>query len=74
MQSNGLCENSCSQQLTELTQSCSRDTPLMLPEDNKYDVNLRLIDCRWDYEFQGGAIQGAVNINDAMKLLDYMFS
>lgn len=27
-----------------------------------------LVDCRWDYEFNGGSVNGAVNINDGQIL------
>jgi len=35
--------------------------------------NFILIDCRFDYEFAGGHIDGAVNISTAEQLSDFLF-
>ena len=36
--------------------------------------NFIIIDCRFDYEFAGGHIQGAVNISSPEELKDFLFS
>ena len=37
-------------------------------------VAYRIIDCRFDYEYQGGHIQGAVNINTTAEIEEVLLS
>jgi len=32
-----------------------------------------VIDCRFDYEFQGGHIEGALNLDSPLKIEEYFF-
>ncbi|KAK4903316.1 m-phase inducer phosphatase [Elasticomyces elasticus] len=44
--------------------------------DNKYSsqyANIKVIDCRFEYEFNGGHIEGAVNFNDKQLLTNELF-
>lgn len=44
--------------------------------DGKYHQNYTrslIIDCRFEYEFEGGHIEGAVNFNDKEKLAKELF-
>ncbi len=44
--------------------------------DGKYDTNYGqslVVDCRFEYEFEGGHIEGAVNFNDKEQLANRLF-
>ena len=47
---------------------------LLNGEYDEYFEDLFIIDCRYDYEYAGGHIRGATNINDPQVLLDGFFS
>ena len=43
--------------------------------DGKYDSQVRryiIIDCRFDYEYLGGHIPGAINMNNTSRLEEYL--
>ena len=37
------------------------------------DLPYQIIDCRFDYEFSGGHILGALNFSEVKDMLDYFF-
>ena len=41
--------------------------------DNRI-ASYKVIDCRFDYEYQGGHIKGAVNINTTAEVEEYLLS
>lgn len=41
---------------------------------NKGNKKYLIIDCRFDYEFKGGHIKNAININTPEKIQDFFFS
>ena len=59
--------------------SSKRDTLNFINGETLVDlINLAepiiIVDCRFDYEFEGGHIQGAVNLNDTDLLEKHLFS
>lgn len=47
---------------------------LLTGEYDEFFEDLFIIDCRYDYEYAGGHIQGATNINDPQVLIDGFFN
>lgn len=49
----------------------SHETMAKLISDNA--LLYRIIDCRFDYEYVGGHISGALNLNSPLKVEEYFF-
>ena len=41
--------------------------------DNPRGLAFQVIDCRFAYEFKGGHIKGAININNPMELFSFFY-
>ena len=59
--------------------SSKRDTLNFISGETLVDLinqaeSIIIIDCRFDYEFAGGHIHGAVNLNDTELLEKHLFS